>query len=39
MITRIETTAEKWESEYLTMSSQGFHICTRDNKIFWECEE
>jgi len=33
---RIETTVENWEKEYLTMISQGYYLCTRDNKIYWE---
>ena len=38
MTTRIETTAEKWQSEIIAMTEQEFYLVTRDNKIYWENE-
>lgn len=36
---RISTSANKWESEINTMTSQGFYLVARDGNIYWECIE
>lgn len=33
---RISTSPEKWLKELNTMTSQGYFLCAREGKLYWE---